>query len=93
MKKFQSDGTRISFAHCNSTVLSVRGRNQVGKLTSRQRNCNATSMFTMKASRKFVSTFFDFLQHKSNPRLKLTLLVCCYFSTTFLKECNFKIKI
>ena len=61
---YNADETGVSIVHKNDKVLSVKGRKQVGKLTSAERGRNVTVMFSMNATAHSTPTMFIFLTKK-----------------------------
>ena len=68
---FNADETGVSSVHENSKVLSIKGKRQVGKLTSGERGRNITLTFCMSASGQFIAPLFIFPRQKMNPRLMI----------------------
>jgi hypothetical protein len=62
---YNADETGVSTVHKNDKVLSVKGKKQVGKLTSAERGRNVTIMFAMNTADHFVPPMFIF------PRIKM----------------------
>ncbi|XP_071635524.1 uncharacterized protein [Temnothorax longispinosus] len=62
---YNADETGVSTVHKNDKVLSVKGKKQVGELTSAERGRNVTVMFAMNAAGHFVPPMFIF------PRIKM----------------------
>jgi hypothetical protein len=57
---YNADETGVSAVHKNDKVLSVKGKKQVGKLTSAERGRNVTVMFSMNATAHFTPPMFIF---------------------------------
>jgi len=66
-----AEETGASHIHVYSKVLSVRGKNQVRKQTSREKGCNVTLMFCMNPTGQFILPLFTFPRAKINQRLML----------------------
>ncbi|XP_046417413.1 MFS-type transporter clz9-like [Neodiprion fabricii] len=62
---YNADETGVTTVHKNDKVLSVKGKKQVGKLTSAERSRNITTVFAMNAVGHFVPPMFIF------PRAKM----------------------
>ena len=68
---FNADETGVSSVHENSKVLSMKGKRQVGKLTSGERGRNITLMFCMSAIGQYIPPLFIFPRQKMNQRLMI----------------------
>jgi hypothetical protein len=62
---YNADETGVSTAHKNGKVLSVKGKKQVGKLTSVERGRNVTVMFSMNVTGHFIPPMFIFPRKKN----------------------------
>ena len=61
---FNADETGISEVHRNKKVISLRGKNTVGKMSSGERGTNTTIMFCGSADGVYVPPFFIFGGHE-----------------------------
>ena len=70
---YNADETGVSTVHTNDKVLSVKGKKQVGKLTSSERGRNVTVMFSMNVTGHFIPPMFIFPRKKmdNNGRLMI----------------------
>ena len=66
---YNADETGVSNVHKNDKVLSVKGKKQVGKLTSAERGRNVTGMFSMNVTGHFVPPMFFFPRKKKWIRM------------------------
>jgi uncharacterized protein YbcV (DUF1398 family) len=57
---YNAGETGVSTVHKNDKVLSVKGRKQVGKLTSAEGGRNVTVIFSMNATAHFTPPMFIF---------------------------------
>jgi len=64
-----ADETGVSTVHKNVKLLSVKGKKQVGKLTSAERGRNVTVMFYMNATGHFIPPMFIFPRKKKWIRM------------------------
>jgi len=62
---YNADETGVSTVHKNDKVLSVKGKKQVGKLTSAERGRNITVMFSMNVAGHFIPPMFIFPREKN----------------------------
>ena len=58
---YNADETGDKTVYKNDKVLSVKGRKQIGKITSAERGRNVTVMFSMNATANFTPPMFIFL--------------------------------
>ena len=61
---YNADETGVSTVHTNDNVLSVKGKKQVGKLTSAERGFNVTVMFSVNVTGHFIPPMFIFPRKK-----------------------------
>ena len=61
---YNADETGVSTVHKNDKVLSVKGKKQVGKLTSAGRG-NVTAMLSMNVAGHFIPPMFIFPREKN----------------------------
>jgi transposase len=64
-KIYNADETGVSCVHENSKVISVKGKRQVGKLTSGERGRNIIVMFCMNAGGQFIPPFIIYPRQKN----------------------------
>ena len=62
---YNANETGVSTVHKNDKVLSLKGKKQVGKLTSAERSRNVTVMFSMNATGHFIPPLFIFPKEKN----------------------------
>lgn len=68
---YNADETGVSTVHKNDKVLSMKGKKQVGKLTSAERGRNITVMFAMNALGHFIPPMFLFARKKMDKNGRL----------------------
>ena len=69
---YNTDETGASTVHKNDKVLSVKGKKQVGKLTSAEKGRNVTVMFSMNPTGHFIPMFiFPRTKMGKNGRLMI----------------------
>jgi hypothetical protein len=66
---YNIDETGASTVHKNDKVLSVKGKKQVGKLTSAEKGRNVTVMFSMNPTGHFIPPMFIFPRKKKWIRM------------------------
>lgn len=68
---FNGDETGVSCVHENEKVITMKGKRQVGKMTSGERGHNITLMFCMSAAGQFIPPLFVFPRIRMNDRLMI----------------------
>lgn len=80
---FNGDETGVSCVHENDKVITIKGKRQVGKMTSGERGRNVTLMFSMSATGQFIPPLFIFPRKRMNERLMIGAPTeSCAFPTT-----------
>lgn len=72
-KIYNADETGVSTVHKNEKVISVKGKKQVGKLTSNERGRNITLMFAMSVTGHFVPPLFIFPRKRMDRNGRLMI--------------------
>jgi len=70
---YNADETGVSNVHKNDKVISIKGKKQVGKLTSAERGRNITLMFAMNVTGHFVPPLFIFPRKKMDKYNRLMI--------------------
>lgn len=70
-RMFNGDETGVSCVHENEKVITMKGKRQVGKMTSAERGRNVTLMFCMSATGQFIPPLFIFPRKRMNDRLMI----------------------
>lgn len=68
---FNADETGVSSVHENEKVITMKGKRQVGKMTSGERGRNVSLMFCMSATGQFIPPLFIFPRVRMNNRLMI----------------------
>lgn len=68
---FNADETGVSCVHENDKVITMKGKRQVGKITSGERGRNVTLMFCTSATGQFIPPLFIFPRQRMNDRLMI----------------------
>lgn len=68
---FNGDETGVTCVHENEKVITMKGKRQVGKMTSGERGRNVTLMFCMSATGQFIPPLFIFPRVRMNDRLMI----------------------
>ena len=71
---YNADETGVSTVHKNDKVLSVKGKKQVGKLTSAERGRNFTVMFSMNVAGHFIPKMFIFPRKEMDKNGRLMIV-------------------
>ena len=70
---YNADETGVSNVHKNDKVLSIKGKKQVGKLTSAERGRNITVTFAMNVTGHFIPPLFIFPRKKMDKNGRLMI--------------------
>lgn len=70
---YNADETGVSNVHKNDKVISIKGKKQVGKLTSAERGRNITLTFAMNVTGHFIPPLFIFPRKKMDKNGRLMI--------------------
>ncbi|CAG5019943.1 unnamed protein product [Parnassius apollo] len=70
---YNTDETGVSNVHKNDKVISIKGKKQVGKLTSAERGRNITLTFAMNVTGHFIPPLFIFPRKKMDKNGRLMI--------------------